>query len=170
METRQDFLEIRRIFWDVLENEVRNYLNRKAVSRDTQLDFPKSKIDFVNAYGDMVFLDYKYKLLGDGEGGNPIMERIDGKRHSLTSTFLIQNLDNERCVFRLFFAIPDSAHVYRSYFEKVRRGSDTPSFGTPVYHLDGEEMLESDDFKKCFLEIIKDLAPERLDEAQKLLA
>ena len=170
METWQNFLEIRRIFCDVIENEVRNYLNRKAVSRDTQLDFPKSKIDFFNVYGDMIFLGYKYELLGDGKGRNSILERVDGKTHSLASTFLIQNLDKERCVFRLFLAIPDSVHTYSSYFEKVLRKSDTPSFGNTVYHLDGEEMLECSEFKKCFLEIIKDLAPERLDEVQSLLA
>ena len=173
METQQKYVEIRRIFNEVIEEEVRRYLNRKAVSPSTELDFPKSKIEFCNARGDMIFLGYKYKLLGIGyvDSFNPVTMQIDGTNsEQLAPTFIIQGFNNERCLFYLHLELPEIQHEDNSYFIKEPRNIGKSSRLPIIYDLHGKEMLESEDFKKCILEMICDLAPERLSEVQQLFA
>lgn len=160
MEAREKFLEICKIFNETIEAEVRKYFKRN----DSQSDSDKSKITFYNIKGDMLFLD-KYQLVGDGDGGNEVLSNINGRKEFHDApTFIIPEEPLEESKFWLYLEHPNSVRYFGSYFIKETRDN------TRIYRLDGEAMLESEDFKKCILQMFEDIAPERLEEIRKLVS
>ena len=161
MEAREKFLEICKIFNETIEAEVRKYLKRN----DSQSDSEKSKITFYNIKGDMLFLN-KYQLLGDGDGGNEVLSNINGRKEFQEApTFIIPGDTLEETEFWLYLQHPNSVRSYcSSYFIKETRNN------TRIYRLDDEAMLESEDFKKCILQMFEDIAPERLEEIRNLVS
>lgn len=160
MEAWEKFLEICKIFNETIEAEVRKYFK----GNDSQSDSEKSKITFYNIKGDMLFLN-KYRLVGDGDGGNEVLSNINrGKEFQEAPTFIIPGEPLEEAEFWLYLEHPNSVRYCSSYFIKEIRNN------TRVYRLDDEAMLESEDFKKCILQMFEDIAPERLEEIRKLVS
>ena len=152
MEARQRLLEIRRIFHEAIEKEARYYLSNQ-----------ESRITFFNIKGRMIFL-HKYELIGDGEGGNELVSQIEGRNtFNEAPTFIIKGDCYGATNFWLYLERPDIEHDDESYFVKEREQKT-------IYRLDSETMLESKEFKKVFLKMMEDIAPERLDEVRRLLA
>lgn len=155
MEKRQKLLGICKIFNDCIETEVRKYFN--------QSDAEKSKITFFNIKGDMLFLD-KYQLIGDGDGGNEVLQQINtGNTYYETPTFIISGDSLEMDNFLLHLEHPSGESLCVSYFIKETHEH------TNIYRLNSVEMLESEEFKSCIIKMFKDIAPERLKEVEQLL-
>lgn len=161
MEARQKFLEICKIFNEIIEAEVRKYFQKDT----SQSNSEKSKITFYNIKGDMLFLN-QYQLIGDGDGGNEVLSNINGgKPFQEAPTFIIPDDPIENTEFWLYLKHPNSIRDYcSSYFIKETRNN------TRVYRLDDEKMLENEEFKRCILQMFEDIAPERLEEIQKLVS
>ena len=80
MGIQQKFLKIRKIFNDVIEEEVRKYLSESQ----------SSKVTFFNIFrGNMFFLD-KYELIGGEDGDNEVLSQIYGRNFlNEAPTFII---------------------------------------------------------------------------------
>lgn len=155
MEIQQKFLKIRKIFNDVIEEEVRKYLSESQ----------SSKVTFFNIFrGNMFFLD-KYELIGDEDGDNEVLSQIYGRNFlNEAPTFIIPDDSSEGCTFLLYLERSDYKNNDRSYFIKESHK------GARVYRLDREAMLENEEFKKCILQMFKDIVPNRTKEVIELIS
>lgn len=167
MDKRQKFLRLREIFHEVIEAEVRKHLESDVECSDTTPDSPKSKIYFSNVRGDMFFCHDKYILQGDGTSNDVIRQIYGGNEIHGAPTFAIRTSQLGNHVFSLYLERPDIRRDDESYF--IRDPHDLYIKDT-AYRLDREEMLENDEFQKCILEMIGDIAPERLEEVRRLVA
>lgn len=164
MDTRQRFLELRKIFNEVIEAEVRKYFSKCSGEHGQQLDSEKSKITFYNIKGDMIFLD-KYELIGDGDGGNEMISQVNGGNSSNEApTFIIPDDSPEMCKFLLHLEHPFYEDFDDSYFCKESHDD------ARIYRLDCEDMLENAEFKKVIQQMFEDIAPKRAEEIKHLIA
>lgn len=165
MDTRQRFLEFRKIFNEVIEAEVGKYFSKGSGEHGQQLDSEKSKITFYNIIkGDMIFCD-KYELIGKGDGINEVISNIC-KLNAFTTgpTFIIPDNSSEMCNFWLHLDLPVYQSTDDSYFRKESHDQ------TLIYRLDCENMLENEEFKSVIMQMFEDIAPERAEEIKRLVA
>lgn len=164
MDKRQSFLELRKIFNEVIEEEVRKYFSTDGKTHDQKADSEKSKVTFYNIKGDMIFLD-KYELVGDGDGGNEMIYQINGTNSSDEApTFIIHDDSPEICNFWLYLDHPAFEDFDDSYFLKESHD------GTHIYRFEYENMLESEDFQRIIVQMFEDIAPDRVEEIKRLIA
>lgn len=162
MENRQEkYLKLREIFNEVIEAEVRKYLkiNKHQLKETEGSD---SKITFFSVKGSIFFLS-KYELVGDGDGGNEAVKQAEDINFlNEAPTFIIPDeLGKDR--FWLHLERPDIEHEDRSYFFKEAHDK------TRLFCLYGEDVISDDEFKKLIMQMMKEIAPERIEEVQQLL-
>ena len=158
MDERQKMRELDRIIFEASKEEVRRYFGHQ---NGDEKDIPESKIAFQNVYGDLIFLAWKYVLKGDRDGGGTIFEEISGENHWKIG--LIFDVEYEGEYYVLHVDHPESEARNETSLRKRDDNSGTPC-------VRGENILHDEVSKGCILQMIQDLAPERLEECQKLFA
>ena len=166
MEGRQDLLEIRRLFNKMFEEVVWDFLKRYPYLGDPDINSLDREISFSISKGDMYFCKGKYYLVGDGEGSNPVLDQIY-ERNTMQNapTFSMKIPYSSKGIYLLHLDRADTVSKDTSYFVKDLRTTTTK----PEVHS-GEQMFESEDFKNCILQMVKDIKPDWLYKFESLLA
>lgn len=146
MGAEQRFLEIRKIFNEVIAGEVKKYLENS-----------ESKITRFEASGSMIFCN-KYELCGNGHGSNDVIDGLKGLTNDVPIFYIHHNNTTFTLMLQHMFI-----NRWSSCFSEVSDGEKEAKIWK------NEEMLENEEFKEIFLQMMKDIAPERLEEVQKLL-
>ncbi len=166
MVTRQNLLEIRRLFNEMLEEVVGNFVKKYPYMGNPSIGSLDREISFLISEGDMYFCKGKYHLLGDGEGSNPVLDQIYGRNTMHEAPTIISKIPHHsNCFYLLHLERTDTLSEGFSYFV---RSLQTANFKLAIYVR--EEMLESEDFKNCILQMVKDIAPAWLYKFESLLA
>ncbi len=163
MDKQQRFLELRKIFYEVLVEKAKSFFIDDSRAQSQPLNSQKRKITSYNVKGDMLFLD-KYTLVGDGDGGNELISQINGCPSNTGILFIIPDDSSEMCKFWLCLDHPSFEIFDDSYFVKESQNN------THLYRLDCEEMLENEEFRHIILQMFKDIAPECVKDIDHLIA
>lgn len=146
MDTGQ-YLAVRKLFQEVIQEEVGKYFRGE-----------ESKITFFNNMKGTMIIANNYELVGDGDGSNnAIASFFNENIFHQAPTFIIPGDNIGESVFWLYLEYPDYKDRDRSYFSKYV--DDVES-----YTLRGEEMLKNEEFKSIIMQMITDIAPDRLAE------
>lgn len=163
--------EIKRVFSEVLEAEVKKYYFKK-VKPSKKYKHENTHITLWNNDGDAFFCD-KYILLGNGNGTNNALIRALGERHPNCYSNMLIYGDNTH-VFWLNLPHPDGIKkgVNRqnrtcSFVEFTFEDSDSKTGNEERF--ESLSILESREFRRFFLTFIKDVAPEKLSYIQRIL-
>lgn len=166
MDTRQDLLEIRRIFNKMFEEVVWNFLNKYPYLGDPEIGSLDREISFFISSGDMYFCKGKYHLIGDGKGSNPLLDQLYERNIKHKSpTFAIKVPSHHNGIYLLHLDRTDTLSEDNSRFIKhLNIEESNPQI------FNREEMFRSEDFKKCILQMVKDIAPDWLYKFEAILA
>lgn len=166
MQGRQDLLEIRRLFNEMLETVVGNFVKKYPYMGNPNISSLNREISFLISEGDMYFCKGKYHLVGDGEGSNPILDQIYGRNAMHEAPTIISKIPHHSDGF--YFLHLERADTLSEDFSYFVTSLQTAKPKLTIYVC--EEMFESEDFKNCILQMVKDIAPGWLYKFESLLA
>ena len=172
MNPQERLLKLREILTEEIDNEIINQYYADHPEQTYRGQRPRGIITYIDGSGN-IFLCNKYELIANnGSRGmmTTCMLLFRSNLKGYTLMFYGDDILNPFNHFTLRMDFPDS-NTNLCYFSK-----DNHKLGSPYgrdeneYLLKNEEMLENPEFKMYFLQLICDIAPERIGEVQELLA
>lgn len=172
MQPQEKLLKLREILCEEVSSEIISQYYADHPEQTYHGPRPKGIISMVDPSGNLLF-GKKYELITNN-GCRSIISSCAlltfSKSKAYTFMFYGDDILREFNHFSLHFDSPESDRNF-NYFAKDNHKANA-SYGQDEYEyfLKNEEMLENPEFKEHFLELIQDIAPERVSEVQELLA
>lgn len=172
MQPQEKLLKLREILTEEIDSEIISQYYADHPEQTYRGPHPKGIITYIDGSGNISLCD-KYELIANNGSRGIITSCILLFRSNLKGYTLMFYGDDIFESFNHFTLRMDFPKSDRNlcYFSK-----DNHKLGSPYgrdeneYLLKNEEMLENPEFKKYFLKLIQDIAPERVSEVQELLA